>query len=210
MTSTLRCVGGINGRFTRRSIAHESRVTTRPQVKLNSRFEYQYAKFQNHSVGNEMLAPPRVRYLSRGGPGGHCRYPGDQVPPRTSSRTRQKARHANHMPLRVVNLGVNRMAQASSGVATCPAASAPAARPGAAPGPPRVLWPQLPLPGPGQLQGRHVSCGLSSRCPARGSYGAATCPAASAPAARPGAALGLPRVPWRPNGRCAIKVTDIP
>jgi hypothetical protein len=35
-----------------------------------------------------------------------------------------------------------------------------------APGPSRVMWPQLPLPGPGQLQGRHVSCGLSSRCPA--------------------------------------------
>jgi hypothetical protein len=153
-TSTLRSVGGINGRFARRSIAHESRVATRPQVKPNSRFECQYAKLQNHSAGNEMLAPPRVRYLPRGGPGGHCRYPGDQVPPRTSSRSRQKARRANHTPLRVVNLGVNHMAQASSGAATCPAASAPAARPGAAPGPPRM--------------------------------------------------------PWRPNGQRAIKVTDIP
>jgi hypothetical protein len=83
-----------------------------------------------------------------------CRYPGDQVPPRTSFRSRQKARHANHMPLRVVNLGVNRMAQAISGAATCHVASAPAAQPGAAP--------------------------------------------------------GSPRVPWRPNGRGAIKVTDIP
>jgi hypothetical protein len=156
-----------------------------------------------------MLAPPRVRYLSRGGPGGHCRYPGDQVPPRTSSRSRQKAR-ANHMPLRVVNLGVNHMAQASSGATTCPAASAPAARPGAAPRPPRVLWPQLPLPGPGQLWGHHVSYGLISRCLARGSFGATTCPTASAPAARPGAAPGPPCVPRRPNGRRAIKVTDIP
>jgi hypothetical protein len=69
-------------------------------------------------------------------------------------------------------------------------ASAPTARPGAASGPPRVLRPQLPLPGPGQLRGHHVSCGLSSRCPARGSSGAATCHAASAPAAQPGAALG--------------------
>jgi hypothetical protein len=123
-----------------------------------------------------------------------CRYPGDQVPPRTSSRSKQKARHANHMPLHVVNLSMNRMAQASSGAATCPVASAPAARPGAAPGPPRVLWPQLPLPGPGQLRGRHVSCDLSSRCPARGSSGAATCPVASAPAAQPRAAPGPPCV----------------
>jgi hypothetical protein len=80
---------------------------------------------------------------------GRCRYPGDQVPPRTSSRSRQKARHANRTPLGVVNLGVNRMTQASSGAATCPAASAPAAWPGAAPGPSRVLRPQLPLPDSG-------------------------------------------------------------
>jgi hypothetical protein len=62
-------------------------------------------------------------------------------------------------------------ARGSSGDATCPTASAPAARPGVVPGPPRVLRPQLPLPGPGQLRGCHVSCGLSSRCPARGSSG---------------------------------------
>jgi hypothetical protein len=81
----------------------------------------------------------------------------------------------NHTPLRVICLGVNRMAQASSGATTCPAASAPAARPRPAPGPPHVLWPQLPLPSPGQLRGRHVSCGLNSHCPARGSFRAATC-----------------------------------
>jgi hypothetical protein len=43
-----------------------------------------------------------------------------------------------------------------------------------APGLPRVLRTQLPLPGPGQLRGHHVSCGPSSRCPARGSSVAAT------------------------------------
>jgi hypothetical protein len=165
---------------------------------------------KKNSAGKEMLAPPQVRYLSRGGPRGHCRYPEGRVPPRTSSRSGQKARHANHMPLSVVNLSMNRVAQASSGTAMCPADPAPAARPGAALGPPRVLRPQLPLPSLGQLQGRHVSSGLSSRCPARGSSGAATCPAASAPAAQPGAALGSPHVPWKPNGRRAIKVTDIP
>jgi hypothetical protein len=47
----------------------------------------------------------------------------------------------------------------SSGAATCPVDPAPAARPGAAPGPPRVLRPQLPLPGPGQLRGRRVCPG---------------------------------------------------
>jgi hypothetical protein len=43
--------GGINGRFARRNIVHESWVATRPQVKLNSRFEYQCAKFQKNSAG---------------------------------------------------------------------------------------------------------------------------------------------------------------
>jgi hypothetical protein len=59
---------------------------------------------------------------------------------------------------------------------TCPAAPAPAVQSGAASGPPRVLRLQLLLPSPGQLRGRHVSCGSSSRCPVRGSSGAATCP----------------------------------
>jgi hypothetical protein len=67
-------------------------------------------------------------------------------------------------------------ARGSSGAATCPTAPAPAAQPGAALGPPRVLRLQLPLPSPGQLRGRHVSCGFSSRCPAQGSSGATTCP----------------------------------
>jgi hypothetical protein len=142
-----------------------------------------------------MLAPPRVHCLSRGGPGGHCRYPKDQVPPRTSSKSRQKVRHANHMLPRVVNLSMNRTARGSSGAAMCPTAPAPAAQPGAAPGPPRVLRVQLPLPSLGQLRGRHVSCGSGSRCPARGSTGAATCPVAPALAAQPGAAPGPPRVP---------------
>jgi hypothetical protein len=120
----------------------------------------------------------------------YCRYPKDRVPPRTSSGSRQKVRHANHTPLSVVNLSMNRVAQASSGTTTCPTDPAPAARPGAAPcpvdpapaarpeaapGPLRVLRPQLPLPDPGQLRGLRVSCGLSSHYPARGSSGVATC-----------------------------------
>jgi hypothetical protein len=70
----------------------------------------------------------------------HCRYPEDQVPPRTSSRSRQKVGHTNHTPPSVVNLSMNRTARGSFGAATCPAAPAPAAQPGAAPGPPRVPW----------------------------------------------------------------------
>jgi hypothetical protein len=96
-----------------------------------------------------------------------CRYPEDQVPPRTSFRSRQKVRHVNHTLLRVINVSMNRTARGSSGTATCPADPAatcpadpaPAAQPGAAPGPPCVLRPQLPLPSSGQLRGRHVCPG---------------------------------------------------
>jgi hypothetical protein len=139
-----------------------------------------------------------------------CWYPEDQVPPRTSSRSRQKAGHANHTPPSMVNLSMNRTACGSSKAATCPATPAPAAQPGAAPGPPRVLRTQLLLPSLGQLWGRHVPCGSSSRCPARGSSRAAMYPAAPAPAAQPEAAPGPPRVSWMPNGRRAIKVNRYP
>jgi hypothetical protein len=67
-------------------------------------------------------------------------------------------------------------ARGSSGAATCRAAPAPTAQPRAAPGTPRVLRLQLPLPSPGQLRGHHVSCGSNSRWPAQGSFRAATCP----------------------------------
>jgi hypothetical protein len=50
-------------------------------------------------------------------------------------------------------------ARGSFGAATCPTAPAPAAQPGAAPGLPRVLQPQLPLSGPGQVRGHHVCPG---------------------------------------------------
>jgi hypothetical protein len=55
---------------------------------------------------------------------GVCRHPADQVPPRTSSRSRQKVRHVNHMLPRVHNLNMNRIAQGSSEATTCPAAPA--------------------------------------------------------------------------------------
>jgi hypothetical protein len=133
-----------------------------------------------------------------------CRYREDQVPPHTSSKSRQGAGRIS------MCCHASCPARGSSGAATCPVGPAPAVRPGAAPGPPRVLRAQLPLSGPGQLRGRHVSCGTSSRCLARGSSDVVTCPAASTPATQPGAAPRPPRVPWRPNGRRAIKVADIP
>jgi hypothetical protein len=77
------------------------------------------------------------RGVGGGARSGFCRYPVHQVPPLTSSRSRQKARHANHMRERVINLSMNRTARA-------------------APGPPRALRLRLPLPSPGQLRGRHV------------------------------------------------------
>jgi hypothetical protein len=120
-----------------------------------------------HSIRHSLLA--QDRHVTP------CRHPKDQIPPRTSSRSRQKARHASHTLPRVHDLSMNRIAQGSSGATTCPAAPAPAAQPGAAPGLPRVLQLQLPLPSPRQLRGRHVSCDSSSRCPAQGSSGAATC-----------------------------------
>jgi hypothetical protein len=168
--------GEINRCFARRSIPRESQVATRPLVKPNSCFAIPRCKVPKSSAEKEMLAPPRVHCLSRGGLRGHCRYPADQVPPRTSSRTRQKARHANHMLPRVIKFSMNRTARGSSGATTCHAAPAPAAQPGVAPRSPRVLRLQLPLP-------------------AQGSSVVAMCHAAPAPAAQPGAAPGPPRVP---------------
>jgi hypothetical protein len=49
--------GEINRCFARHSITHESRVTTRPQVKPNSRYEYQDAKFQKKQRGKKDVGP---------------------------------------------------------------------------------------------------------------------------------------------------------
>jgi hypothetical protein len=168
-----------------RAPQHHARVPGRHASIGKTELPLRNTKMQDSksSAGKEMLAPPRVHCLSRGGPGDHCRYPEDQVPPRTSSRSRQKARHANHTFPRVINLSMNHTAPGPPRVlrlqlplpspgqlrpATCPVAlaPAPAAQPGAAPGLPRVLRLQLPLPSLGQLRGRHMSYGSSSRCPA--------------------------------------------
>jgi hypothetical protein len=104
-----------------------------------------------------------------------CRYPEDRVPPHTNSKLRQGAGRVSTRYHASCSFGPCLPAEVGSRAATCPAALAPTAQPGAAPGLPRVLRLQLPLPSPGQLWGRHVPCGSSSRCLARGSSGAATC-----------------------------------
>jgi hypothetical protein len=124
-----------------------------------------------------------------------CRYPEDRVPPYISSKSRQGAGRVCTRFHVSCSSGPRLPAEVGFGAATCPAALAPTAQSKAAPGPPRVMRLQLPLPSPRQLRGRHVSCGSSSRCPARGSSGATTCPAAPAPAAQPETAPGPPRVP---------------
>jgi hypothetical protein len=87
---------------------------------------------------------PWVCSLSRGGPGGHCRYPENRVPPYTSFESRRRIGHAR-MPL-------------------CPVAPAPRG----APEPPRTPWPRLPSLGLGQLWIRHVPHDSSSRHQAPG------------------------------------------
>jgi hypothetical protein len=63
---------------------------------------------------------------------------------------------------------------------------APASRLRAALEPPRVPMARAPAPSSGQLRGRRVSPRLGLPLPARGSSGAAACPAAQAPAPAPG------------------------
>jgi hypothetical protein len=102
---------------------------------------------------------PRVRCLSRGGPGGHCRYPEDRVPPYTNSKSRQRTRRGLTHAHVFCGSSSYLLAQGSSGTATCPMALAPASWPRAALQPPRVPWLQLWPPGSRQLQRRHVSHG---------------------------------------------------
>jgi hypothetical protein len=167
--------GEINRRFTRCSISRESQVATRPLVKPNSRFAIPRYKVRKSSTGKEMLAPPAGSLPLPRWAWEPLSVPWRPGTPRRSSRSRQKARHANHTLPRVHNLSMNHTARGSSGAAMRPVAPAPAAQPEAAPGLPRVLRLQLPLPSPRQLRGHHVSCGSSSRCPARGGFGAAMC-----------------------------------
>jgi hypothetical protein len=68
---------------------------------------------------------PRVRSLFRGGPGGHCRYPEDWIPPCTSSKSRQKIRWVHMTACSTTPVSWHRVAP---GAATCLVAPAPATR----------------------------------------------------------------------------------
>jgi hypothetical protein len=68
---------------------------------------------------------PRVRSLSRGGPKSHCRYPEDQVPPCTSSKSKMKDKTSAHA---CVSRDTHLLAQGSSEAVTCLVAPAPTTR----------------------------------------------------------------------------------
>jgi hypothetical protein len=106
------------------------------------------------------------------GPGGHCRYPIDQVTPHTGLSPRQGRR-----------------------TATCTIALDPASLLGRAPALSRVprLW-ILP-PCSGGLRRCHVSRGARSCVPAQDGSDAVMCPTALDPASLLRRALALPHVP---------------
>jgi hypothetical protein len=61
-----------------------------------------HVEFQKNQARKKICWPHlRVRSLSKGGPGGHCRYPAERVPPYTSFKSRQRVGRAStccHMP----------------------------------------------------------------------------------------------------------------
>jgi hypothetical protein len=80
----------------------------------------------------------RVCSLSRGGPGGHCRYLADRVPLHTSFKSRQSARRAStrhHVPC---STRPCLFTKAGSGASMCPVAPDPASLLGRAPVPPCI------------------------------------------------------------------------
>jgi hypothetical protein len=105
--------------------------------------ESQCIKTQKGCVGKGCWPHPRVRSLSRGGPGGHCRYPKDRVTPHTSIKSRQWLPPPGWGQL--------------WGRHVSPRLWLPPPGSGQLRGrhvPPRL---QLSPPGPGQLWGRHMS-----------------------------------------------------
>jgi hypothetical protein len=105
-------------------------------------FEIPTYKTQKGYTGKGCWPHPRVRSLSRSGTRGHCRYPEDRVPPRTSSKSRQRTRQARvpmcpEAPVPASRLG-------ATGPPRVLAATASASQFGAAPGPPRATMAPAP------------------------------------------------------------------
>jgi hypothetical protein len=112
---------------------------------LHHRFKIPTYETQIGCTGKGCWSHPRVRSLSRSGPGGHCRYPEDRVPPRTSSNSRQKTRRAR-MPTCPKAQGppcVPRL-RAAPGPPCVPVAPAPVSWLAVALGPPHVAWAPAP------------------------------------------------------------------
>jgi hypothetical protein len=142
--------------------SRESRAATYPSY-CRTASKSQCTKLRKAARGR-MLAPPVGSQTLLGWAWGHCRYPEDRVPPRTSFKSKMKDKTGAHARM---SRGSHLLAQGSSGAATCLIAPAPATRargssgtatcPVApapiswhreAPGPSRASWLQLPPPGP--------------------------------------------------------------
>jgi hypothetical protein len=93
----------------------------------------------------------RIRSLSRGGSGGHCRYPADWVPLHTSFKSRQVAGHAPTWRHVLCSTESCLPAKVGYGAAMCAVASDPASLIGMAPAPSRVPWLWTPPPYRGGL-----------------------------------------------------------
>jgi hypothetical protein len=124
-------------------------------------------KIQKRCVEKRCWSHLRARYLPRGGPGGHYRYPEDQVPLHTSFKMRQREECASvhcHMPC---GSGPCLPTKAGSNATTCPSAPDPASLLRRAPALPRVpqLW--TPPPCSGGLRCCYVSLGSGPCLPAR-------------------------------------------
>jgi hypothetical protein len=132
-------------------------------------------KFKITERGVEELAHLRVRCLSQGGPGGHCRYPAYRVPLHTSFKSRQGARRAS--------------------TRRHPIVPDPAFQPRWALASSRVQWFQILPPCSRGLRRCYMSRGSGPRLPAREGSGAATCTMAPNPASLLGRAPTPPRVP---------------
>jgi hypothetical protein len=118
---------------------HESWVTTY-QPCCATASQSQCIKTQKCCVGKGCWPHPQVRSLSRGGPGGHCRYPEDRVPPHTSFKSRQWLPPPGWGQLWGCHVSPRLRLGAAPRPPRAPAALTPASRPGPAMGPPHVTW----------------------------------------------------------------------
>jgi hypothetical protein len=147
-------------------------------------------------MGGEKMCWPhlRVRSVSRGGPGGHCRYPADRIPPHTSFKSRQRAGRASTRYHVSCSSGPCLPIKMDSGTAMCPTTLNLTSLSRWAPALPRVPRPCTSPPDRDGIWCHHVSRGSRPCHPTEESSGAVTCPMASDPTSMRGRALVLPRI----------------